>query len=143
MAAARNSPAYGARNVQIVAAGTGEALPGPTTCGNVVVGAWRPITDDLGKWTTGRTGVGGGHSTDMLIRFPPLGTHGTCPAPEGSLDRRRGAPRVPVSERTTLSEVFSTDWSFGGGQDECRFGDGADSLRAQSDAVERRPAGLE
>src|SRR3954451_8775514 len=41
------------------------------------------------------------------------------------------------------SEVFSTDWSFGGGQDECRFGDGADSLRAQSDAVERLPAGLE
>src|SRR3954453_484738 len=41
------------------------------------------------------------------------------------------------------SEVFSTDWSFGGGQDECRFGDGADSLRAQADAVERFPAGLE
>src|SRR3954454_11233477 len=41
------------------------------------------------------------------------------------------------------SEVFSTDWSFRGGQDECRFGDGADSLRAQSDAVERPPAGLE
>src|SRR4051794_18437878 len=40
-------------------------------------------------------------------------------------------------------EVFSTDWSFGGGQDECRFGDGADSLRAQADAVERLPAGLE
>ena len=28
MAAARNHPAYGARNVQKVAAGTGEALPG-------------------------------------------------------------------------------------------------------------------
>src|SRR4051794_2759202 len=41
------------------------------------------------------------------------------------------------------NEVFSTDWSFGGGQDECRFGDGADSLRAQADAVERLPAGLE
>jgi hypothetical protein len=41
------------------------------------------------------------------------------------------------------SEVFSTDWSFGGGQDECRFGDGADSLRAQSDAAQRLPAGLE
>src|SRR3954454_25150049 len=40
-------------------------------------------------------------------------------------------------------EVFSTVWSFGGGQDECRFGNGADSLRAQSDAVERPPAGLE
>jgi hypothetical protein len=31
--ALKNSPAYGARNVQIVAAGTGEALPGPATCG--------------------------------------------------------------------------------------------------------------
>ena len=31
----RNSPAYGARNVQIVAAGTGEALPGPVACGSV------------------------------------------------------------------------------------------------------------
>ena len=29
----KNSPAYGARNVSIVAAGTGEALPGPVTCG--------------------------------------------------------------------------------------------------------------
>src|SRR3954447_23286904 len=65
MAAARNSPAYGARNVQIVAAGTGEALSGPTTCGNVVVGAWRPITDDLGKWTTCRT-------TQPPVREGPL-----------------------------------------------------------------------
>src|SRR3954449_972729 len=74
MAAARNSPAYGARNVQIVAAGTGEALPGPATCGQVVVGAWCPITDDLGKWTTGRKGVGGGHSTDRAGRTtqPPV-----------------------------------------------------------------------
>jgi hypothetical protein len=31
--ALKDSPAYGARNVQIVAAGTGEALPGPATCG--------------------------------------------------------------------------------------------------------------
>jgi hypothetical protein len=29
----KNSPAYGAWNVSIVAAGTGEALPGPVTCG--------------------------------------------------------------------------------------------------------------
>jgi hypothetical protein len=27
-----DSPAYGARNVQIVTAGTGEALPGPGPC---------------------------------------------------------------------------------------------------------------
>ena len=31
--ALKNSPAYGARNVRIVAAGTGEARPGPVTCG--------------------------------------------------------------------------------------------------------------
>src|SRR3954468_15306181 len=47
------------------------------------------------------------------------------------------------SSSIVTTEVFSMDWSFGGGQDECRFGDGADSLRAQSDAVERLPAGLE
>jgi hypothetical protein len=61
-AAAKDSPAYGARNVPIVAAGTGEALPGPVTCGSVT-GAWRPITGDPGKWTAGRVGVGGGRST--------------------------------------------------------------------------------
>jgi hypothetical protein len=31
--APKDSPAYGARNVSRVAAGTGEALPGPVTCG--------------------------------------------------------------------------------------------------------------
>ena len=31
--ALKDSPAYGARNVQIVTTGTGEALPGPVTCG--------------------------------------------------------------------------------------------------------------
>ncbi len=31
-AAARDSPAYGARNAQTVTAGTGEALPGPAAC---------------------------------------------------------------------------------------------------------------
>jgi hypothetical protein len=30
--ALKDSPAYGARNVQTVAAGTGEALPGPVIC---------------------------------------------------------------------------------------------------------------
>ena len=34
-AAVRDSPAYGARNASMVAAGTGEALPGPVTCGMV------------------------------------------------------------------------------------------------------------
>ena len=32
-----DSPAYGARNVQIVAAGTGEALPDPATCAIVLL----------------------------------------------------------------------------------------------------------
>ncbi len=31
-AVVKDSPAYGARNVQKVAAGTGEALPGPVVC---------------------------------------------------------------------------------------------------------------
>jgi len=31
--APKDSPAYGARNVSRVAAGTGEALPGPVACG--------------------------------------------------------------------------------------------------------------
>ena len=60
--ASKNSPAYGVRNVRIVAAGTGEALPGPATCGNIVAGGWCPITDDLGKWVACREGVGGGRS---------------------------------------------------------------------------------
>lgn len=34
--ASKDSPAYGARNVQTVAAGTGETLPGPATCGQVL-----------------------------------------------------------------------------------------------------------
>ena len=58
-----DSSAYGVRNVQIVAAGTGEALPGPMTV-EEVVGARRLITDELGKWMVGRVGVGGGRSTD-------------------------------------------------------------------------------
>jgi hypothetical protein len=34
-----DSPAYGARNVQMVAARTGEILPGPVTCGTGVTGS--------------------------------------------------------------------------------------------------------
>jgi hypothetical protein len=59
----RDSAAYGVRNVQMVAAGTGEALPGPAICGVVLPEAWGPITDDLGKWITCREGVGGGRGT--------------------------------------------------------------------------------
>jgi hypothetical protein len=34
--ASKNFPAYGVRNVRIVAAGTGETLPGPVACGNML-----------------------------------------------------------------------------------------------------------
>jgi hypothetical protein len=62
-AAVKDSPAYGARNVSRVAAGTGEALPGPAACGVGAAGARCPITGDPGKWMAGRVGVGGGRST--------------------------------------------------------------------------------
>src|SRR3954447_25553399 len=65
--------------------------------------------------------------------------------PVATEDRGGGVPPPPSGQyrSRSITEVFSTDWSFGVAQDECRFGDGADSLRAQSDAVECRPAGLE
>ena len=44
----KDSPAYGARNVQKVAAGTGEALPGPATC-VVLSEVSCSITGDPGK----------------------------------------------------------------------------------------------
>ncbi len=43
-----NLPAYGALNVWKVAAGTGEALPGPVML-RCVAGATRPITGQSGK----------------------------------------------------------------------------------------------
>ena len=58
-----NLPAYGALNVWKVAAGTGEALPGPVML-RCLVGATRPITGQSGKWAGCRVGVGGGRSTD-------------------------------------------------------------------------------
>ena len=49
----KDSSAYGARNVSIVAAGTGEALPGPMACG-IVIGAACPITGNPGRgWRAG------------------------------------------------------------------------------------------
>lgn len=47
--ALKDSPAYGARNVQIVTAGTGEALPGSMTCAMVSSEASRSITGHTGK----------------------------------------------------------------------------------------------
>ena len=41
------------------------------------------------------------------------------------------------------NEVFSTDWPFGGGQDQSCGDDGADPLRTQADAAQRFPPGLE
>ena len=35
-AAAKDSPAYGARNASMVAAGTWETLPGPVACGRAL-----------------------------------------------------------------------------------------------------------
>ena len=60
--ALKDSPAYGARNVSRVAAGTGEALPGPVTCGWC---CWScaPYNRYSGKWVACRVGVGGGRST--------------------------------------------------------------------------------
>ena len=57
-----NLPAYGALNVWKVAAGTGEALPGPVML-RCLVGATRPITGQSGKWAWCWVGVGGGRIT--------------------------------------------------------------------------------
>jgi len=76
IAAAKNPPAYGAWNVQIVATGTGEALAGPVTC-EFVTGKSSPITGSTGKWMSCRVGVGGGRSTAGLAKPPPA-TSLTC-----------------------------------------------------------------
>jgi hypothetical protein len=39
----KDSSAYGVRNVQIVTAGTGEALPGPAACGVLVLSVERAV----------------------------------------------------------------------------------------------------
>lgn len=62
-----------ARNVQKVAAGTGEALPGR----NVRRVAWRSSSYNrcgAGRWIGCREGVGGGRSTDRVVRTtqPPV-----------------------------------------------------------------------
>jgi hypothetical protein len=62
--ALKDSPAYGARNVSMVAAGTGEALPGPAICGGWCCWSGAPYNRYSGKWVACRVGVGGGRSTD-------------------------------------------------------------------------------
>src|SRR3954471_11723079 len=42
-----------------------------------------------------------------------------------------------------VTEVFSTDWPLGGGQDEGRGDDRTDALGTQADAPQRFPSGLE
>jgi hypothetical protein len=65
----RDSPAYGARNVSMVTAGTGEALPGPVTCG-IVAGAACPITGIPGSgWRAGRA------SEAAIVPIEPTGQH--------------------------------------------------------------------
>jgi len=67
--ALKNSPAYGARNVSIVAAGTGEALPGPVACG-CVIGAACPITGNPGSgWRAGWA------SEAVVVLLEPGGQH--------------------------------------------------------------------
>src|SRR3954454_17142422 len=65
-------------------------------------------------------------------------------------ERPRRKPRwsswrcvLPPTTATAPAPDPPTDGSFSAGQNECRFGDGADPLRAQSDAVESLLAGLE
>ena len=64
-----NLSAYGARNVQKVAAGTGETLPGPAArwigCGRRLASYNRW---SAGKWAACREGVGGGRSTAFSRR---------------------------------------------------------------------------
>lgn len=68
-AAVKNSPAYGARNVLIVAAGTGEALPGPAICG-IVAGAAGSITGNPGnEWRVGWA------SEAVVVLLEPDGQH--------------------------------------------------------------------
>src|SRR3954462_1559046 len=52
--------------------------------------------------------------------------------------RQRGS-----CQHARFTEVFSTDWSFGVGQDKRCLGDRADPLWAQANAAERLPSGFE
>lgn len=66
----KDSPAYGARNVQMVAAGTGEALPSPTACDESSSEAACPITGDPGKWVRA-----GWASEAAVVLVEPSGQH--------------------------------------------------------------------
>ncbi len=66
----RDCPAYGARNVSRVATGTGEALPGPVTCGVVSSEATCLITGIPGSgWRAGWA------SEAAVVLLEPSGQH--------------------------------------------------------------------
>jgi len=68
-AAVKDSPAYGARNVSMVAAGTGEALPGPVTRG-----AWcRWSVAPYNRFTPGNGWRAGWASEAAVVLIEPSG----------------------------------------------------------------------
>jgi hypothetical protein len=68
--ALKDSPAYGARNVSTVAAGTGEALPGPAACGLVL-----PERGVLSPVTPGSGSLAGWASEAAVVPAGPTGQH--------------------------------------------------------------------
>ncbi len=72
--------------------------------------------------------------TRSLLRILPI--------IDGSAGRSRPGIAGASPDNHRSIEVFSTDWSFGGGEDECCRGDGADSAGAEANPVEGFPSGL-
>jgi hypothetical protein len=70
IAAAKNSPAYGARIASIVTAGTGEALPGPVTCGK----CYRSVASYT-RSTPGSGLLAGWASEAAVVPVEPGGQH--------------------------------------------------------------------
>ena len=66
----RDSPAYGARNVQMVTTGTGEALPGPVACeySHRSVGSYN-------RFTPGSGHRAGWASEAAVVPLEPGGQH--------------------------------------------------------------------
>ncbi len=73
--------------------------------------------------------------TRSLLRILPI--------IDGSAGRSRPGIAGASPDNHRSIEVFSTDWSFGGGEDECCRGDGADSAGAEANPVEGFPSGFE
>jgi len=66
----RNSLAYGARNAPMVAAGTGEALPGPVTCGSR-----RRSVASYNRWPGSGWLGGWGPEAAVVLLLEPGGQH--------------------------------------------------------------------